>query len=396
MSSAGKNTRKKQILRFVWESGETSRKEIADALEINLPAVSYTVNELLESKELVETTAALATGGRRASLLKVAPDRYSVIAVSYSSLGLLTAVSDLSANLVNIKRKNEDSSLPIDKVLSQIQAAIQEQLEYVAANQLPEVCGIGVGISGLVDQIKGISISFPRRDDWQNIPLRKKIRDRFKLPVSIGNRINAITLAESVFGKYHKARNFIYVHLGPGIGQGMCLNGNVYYGPYHSAGELGHVIVDPNGEMCYCGNYGCLETLASDAAIIRKAKKGLQLGVQSRISELNQHGMELTTFAIFQAAADGDRFARNLVEEVGESMGLAISNQINLFAPQCVILGGTMTDAVLFDVIKRQVEKRILGSLIDKVLFVKKSFGMEEGLKGAATLALKGYFYRED
>ena len=160
-------------------------------------------------------------------------------------------------------------------------------------------------------------------------------------------------------------------------------------------GEFGHTTIVENGPICYCGNYGCLETLASDYALIGQADAALREGVNSRISDFMGKDKNLTAQAIFSAAADGDSLAYQLVEKASHYRGTGIANLINILAPEVLILGGSMADAgggLLIQPICRTLKSKALQRLEKDIQIKLSSFGKQEGVIGAATLALYHYY----
>jgi predicted NBD/HSP70 family sugar kinase len=283
-----------------------------------------------------------------------------------------------------------------DRALEQLYQAIERQIDYIRQDKKQEAKKIGVGISGLVDEDRGISIGFPRFDEWIDVPLKELIEKKFGISSIIENHICCTTLAENIFGKYKDFRNILYFHLGPGLGLGIIINGNVYKGSKFNVGEFGHTTVIENGPICYCGSYGCLETLASDYALISQAKAALREGgVKSRIIDFMGDDKSLTAQAIFSAAADGDRLAYQIVEKAGQYLGTGIANLINILAPEVLILGGTMAEAggdLLIQPISRTLKSKALQRLEKDIRIETSSFAKQEGIIGAATLALYHYY----
>jgi predicted NBD/HSP70 family sugar kinase len=255
---------------------------------------------------------------------------------------------------------------------------------------------IGIGISGLLNVAEGISNVFPRFEEWVDVPLRDLIEKRFDIPTTLDNHIAAIALAESVCGNYRGFENALYVQLGPGLGAGIVIGGKIYRGSKRNVGEFGHTTITENGPICYCGNYGCLESVASDYAMVQRAEAALKEGVNTRIPEFTPEPAHITPGSIFRAAREGDRFASNLVEKVGTLLGTGIGNLVNLFGPEVIILGGTMAEAgdLILDPICRTVRAKALERMEKDVEIRTSSFGKDEAIKGATTLALFQHFAR--
>lgn len=389
--------RKAMIRMRVWREAPVARGRLAEVLGLNLPTVSSCVAELLAEGDLVERGYADSTGGRKAQLLEMNPSSGSVIGVTYSSRGVGAAWADMRGDLRNVVTIPLSTSVGKEKVLSTLRSAIADQLEEVRRNPVAgPVRLIGVGISGLLDAAAGVSEEFPRFEEWRDVPLRAIIEEWFGVPTVLDGRVAAITLAEAVFGLHAPLHNALYVQLGPGLGMGIVIDGRLYRGSRQSVGEFGHTTITDGGPICYCGNYGCLESQASDYALVQQAEAGIREGVSTRIGDYAQGGA-ITPAAIFQAADAGDRFAANLVERVARLLGAGIANLVNLFAPEVVIVGGTMAEAgdVLMNPLCATVRTRALEQMEKDVQIRLASFGLTEAIKGATTMALHHHLARD-
>src|SRR5690606_11687597 len=192
----------------------------------------------------------------------------------------------------SVSRGNRDQALQL------IERAIRDQLD--TSINLPPPCQVGLAVSGLVNRETGISFGFPRLDDWQDVPLVSLFEEKFNLPVMLDNHIASTTLAENLFGHHKGMGNGLYVQLGPGLGMGLVINGELYRGNGRNVGDFGHISLrEEGGPLCYCGNYGCLESLAGDYAIVQQAKAGLAEGVQTRLSELVDGSGRLSIREVF-------------------------------------------------------------------------------------------------
>ncbi len=383
------------VLFNIWKEGPISRGKLSNLINLNLPTISYLVNDLLRSGEIIEVGFALSTGGRKAQLLDVNPNFGRVVALEFSSKGIISATADLKGCIYNEKFDAFSPRGGKNHAIEQIYQAIGHQISYIGRDEKQEAKKIGVGISGLVDEDRGISVGFPRFDEWVEVPLKQLLEKKFGISTIMENHICATTLAENILGKYKEFRNILYFHLGPGLGLGIIINGNVYKGSKFNVGEFGHTTIVENGPICYCGNYGCLETLASDYAVIGQAEAALREGVNSRISDFMGKDKNLTAQAIFSAAASGDRLAYQLVEKAGQYLGTGIANLINILAPEVLIFGGSMADAggeLLIQPICRTLKSKALQRLGKDIQIKLSSFGKQEGIIGAATLALYHYY----
>jgi predicted NBD/HSP70 family sugar kinase len=389
-----KDSRRSNLLYQLWKEGPISRGALADLMGLNLPTVSAIVQELIKTGEVIEEGFATSTGGRKAQLLDVNPKQGGVVAIEFSSRGILSASSDMKGRLHNHVIRGYNSSLGREGTLEAIIDAIEDQRLFLRDDEGLEMARIGVVLSGLIDEKKGVSISFPRFDDWSNIPVAELLQSRFNVPVSISSHVVGTTLAESIFGRFKELKNFIYVHLGPGLAIGMVVDGYVYRGRKVTVGEFGHVTVDDNGPICYCGNYGCLETVASDWALVQQAESAISEGVQTHIPEHVDDSGKINPSAIFHAAEMGDRLAGNMIDKAGHYIGTALAGVVNLLAPEAIVFGGSMAEDGdrLIKSIQHTVKRRALEALENDIQVDLGSFGLQAGVFGAVAIALHQHY----
>lgn len=387
-------SRQSSVLYQLWREGPISRGTLADLMGLNLPTVSSIVQDLIKTGELIEEGFATSTGGRKAQLLDVNPKRGGIVAIEFSSRGILSASSDMKGRLHNHVIRPWSVSAGKDATMQAIIEAIEDQRSFLKEDEGLDLARIGVVVSGLVDEEAGVSISFPRFDAWQNVPIVDLLKKKFKVPVDLGSHVVGTTLAESIFGRFKDRKNFIYVHLGPGLAIGIVVDGNVYRGMKPTVGEFGHVTVDDNGPICYCGNYGCLETVASDWALVQQAEAGIRDGVKTHIPEHVDDSGRITPSAIFSAADMGDRLAANMIDKAGHSIGTALAGVVNLFAPEAILFGGSMSEdgERLIKAVQNTMKRRALEPLEKDIIVDLGTFGLQSGVFGAVATALHTHY----
>jgi len=387
-------SRSAAILYELWKEGPISRGALADNMGLNLPTVSAVVQDLIKEGDLVEEGFATSTGGRKAQLLDVNPKRGGIAALEFSSRGVLSASSDMKGRLHNHVIRPFNLSSGKDAAIQAMIEAVEDQKQFLKEDEGLDLARIGVVVSGLVDEEAGISLVFPRFEEWNNVPLVDILSEHFGVPVDLSSHVIGTTLAESIFGRFKELGNYLYIHLGPGLGAGIVVDGHVYRGTKPTVGEFGHMTVDDNGPICYCGNYGCLETVASDQALVTQAKDAIKEGVQSHIPEHVDDSGEINPMAVFQAADMGDRLAGNIIDKAGHYLGTALASLINLFAPEAVIFGGSMAEdgERLIMSIRHTMKRRALESLEHDIQVELCSFGAQAGVVGAVAMALHNHY----
>jgi glucokinase len=260
---------------------------------------------------------------------------------------------------------------------------------------LNNVAGIGLGIPGPVNPHTGVIINITNIPGWMNLPLQGIVQERLARPVFIGNDANLAALGEWKFGAGRGHRDVLYLTVSTGIGGGVILNNRLLLGAHGLATEVGHIMIQPGGPVCGCGQRGCLEALASGPSIARSARDRLARGegAASVLREfMGRDAALVTTARIGQAALSGDEFGRSLLTEAGEHIGYALASLLHLFNPSIVVIGGgvSFVGDLLFDPIRATVRRYTMNDIYWRdVPIVPAALGDDAGLVGAGALAME-------
>ncbi|MFH1454634.1 MAG: ROK family protein [Armatimonadota bacterium] len=256
-----------------------------------------------------------------------------------------------------------------------------------AQNVKEKILGIGIGIPGSIDSIRGI-IKFTPNFNWKNIKLGEILKEHFDYPVHIINDVNAATLGEKYFGAGKNTSDFICITMGTGIGGGIIANNELIIGHEGFTGEIGHIIINPDGKECTCGNLGCMEEYASLRGITATAKNLLKYDTES---SLHKYKDELTPKKIYYAAKDGDKIAKEVWKITARYLGIGLANCVTILNPQKIIFGGRISTAL--PLFKRELihqinmRARMIPKNSTKIL--KAKLGDRAGMIGAASLIFK-------
>jgi predicted NBD/HSP70 family sugar kinase len=313
------------VLNTIRLEGPISRAQIARGTGLSAATVSGLVSELLDDDLILEREEGDSSGGRRPVLLSLNPSGGYVMGIKLMEDHLIAALTNLEANVVDSMNVPFNSMEPEEVV-----QAVADGVEHLLAkNQIPptKLFGIGVGLAGIVEQETGILRLSPIFG-WQGLPFGKMVQNKLQVPVYIDNDVNTVTLTEKWFGMARDIDHFLTVTIGRGVGLGIVANGRLYRGK-GGAGEFGHVVVDPEGDLCSCGKRGCLETFVSDPSLLKRARADRSLGKQVQsIDDLRK------------LAREGNPSAKTVYALAGEMLGRGIANLINVFDPQMIILTG--------------------------------------------------------
>ena len=248
---------------------------------------------------------------------------------------------------------------------------------------------------GVLDMDRGYSIFLPNLPgDWPYVPVGPTIAEALELPVYLINDVRAFTVAELEIGAAKGVTTAICYAIGTGIGGGIVAHGRVNMGLGGAGGELGHMVVNPSGPHCGCGNRGCAEAYAAGPAIIGEANRQIVMGETTSMRAMIGDDLnKMTPEIVERAAGEGDPIARNVLDYAGFHMGLAVANAIAALAPDVVVLGGGVLKphGYYWDQIESTARSHTHVTEIDRIVFRPAALGFEAGVVGAALWAKTEY-----
>jgi len=310
------------VLKTIYDVGEISRADIARATRLTRPTVSAIVAELMEQMFVVETGQGPSAGGKRPTLLSIAQDNHHLLAADLGSQEFRGAIVNLRGDI------HHQIVMPVDgrRADAALQMAYDLLDELTAVSPTP-LLGIGIGTPGLVDASAGI-VRHAVNLDWHDLPLAGLLAARYGAPLHLANDSHMAALAEYTFGAARDSQNLIVVKIGRGIGAGIVLHGQPFYGDGMGAGEIGHVVMDEeNGRLCTCGNVGCLETIAGAAAMLGQTQ-----------TATTRTG--LTWEELVAAYAAGDTAVSPIIQHAAQVLGRAIAGLIGSLNVRHIVLAG--------------------------------------------------------
>lgn len=283
-----------------------------------------------------------------------------------------------------------DSSDEGSKIVPNIIQSLKENLEKQGLSSA-DILGIGMGSPGSVNRADGTVIGAYNLN-WRTLqPIREQIEEAFGVPFFIDNDANVAALGEQWVGAGNSEPDVSFITLGTGVGSGLIVDGQLVHGANDSAGEIGHLTVEPNGYECTCGKKGCLEQYASATGIVRLAKDmSKNEDTESNLLNTVQAGKEINSKLIFDFAKEGDKFAERVVDQFSYYLGLALSNVSNLLNPSTIVLGGGVSKAG--DYLVEKVSEIVLAYTFPPIRETTKikiaELGNDAGMIGAASLVL--------
>jgi glucokinase len=263
-----------------------------------------------------------------------------------------------------------------------------DELGKMAGEARARVAAVGVGCGGPLNRRRGLILSPANLPGWDEFPIVELIRARLDVPLLLDNDANAAALAEHEYGAGRGAGNMVYMTISTGIGGGLIVGGRLIHGVGDAAGEVGHMIVEPNGTPCGCGSRGCLETICSGTSIARRAAERLADGTRSSVLLEGGGLKDITAKAVADAARAGDALASEVWDETIEYLALGVGNVIAAFAPEAVVLGGGVSTAgeQLLGPLRRRVNESVKIAPVEEIRIVQAALGGDSGVYGALIL----------
>jgi N-acetylglucosamine repressor len=325
------------VLRALYDHGPISRAEVARMTSLTRTTVGDITAELIADGLAREIGRGPSTGGNPPILLELVAGARHVIGLDLAEFRFRGAVVDLRGNVVQTAER-ELAGRDGEGALELVHALIEE----LRAGREETLLGIGVGTPGIVDSATG-TIRYAANLDWQDLPLGEILRDRYGLPVEVANDSRAAALAIHLFGDAaERAHNLVAITVGRGIGAGVVLGGEVFHGDSFGAGEIGHMTVVDDGAECYCGRFGCLETVASSRALIARGTDEARGDPASFLGQRLAAQGELGLDDIAAGLEAGDDASRAVTASAGRSLGQVVAALIGVLDIERIELHGSV------------------------------------------------------
>jgi N-acetylglucosamine repressor len=388
------------ILDTIRESGPISRIDISRKTGLSRSTCSIICESMLSQNLLIETGKSMSSGGRKPVLLELNANAGIVISLKLMEGVIVGALVNLGGKVLSKKHIIVPRNLEPDQYIESLKQYIDATLKAVTGpdtagpdtagpdtadrkttGRLPQkVFGIGIGMSGRIDNTEGILLESSILE-WKHISIGKILEEHFHIPVFLENDVNTFAMGEKYFGAGKPYTNYLCVTIGEGIGLGIVLDGKLYRGHHHGAGEFGHIKIstDPEAPVCSCGRKGCLEAFASDKAITRYVEKS--------------DGRVLSIEEVTEAAENGDEECRKAFHKAGFWLGNGISTLINLFDPEAIIIGGERAGAaeLFVDAMKQVIAENTVYELAQDIEIHTLQPDIDHWVRGVATLAIKEF-----
>jgi predicted NBD/HSP70 family sugar kinase len=351
------------VLRLIWRERQISRADIARHTGLSPSTVSAIVTELERAGLVREIGAGASRGGRRPVLVGFRDDAFVLVGVELGATHVSAVLTDLRGNVRAFRDMHVAVRDDPKGAMAMARALIDECLASERVSK-KRVVGIGVAVPSPA---------------WRDFDVQDSLAGAFGVPVFVDNDANLGALSERFWGAGAGGEDLAFIKVATGIGSGHIINGALYRGSGGTAGEIGHIAIDPNGPPCVCGSRGCLATLIGAEALLARAR-----------ARWGKKKKNPTVADIVVGARSGDPVARELVEEVGRSLGVVVAGLLNLLNPAVVVLGGEITSVgdLLLDPLRASIRARALSTSVAETQIVASRLGARSIAVGAATLVL--------
>jgi len=385
------NSSEQKLIDMIKRFGELSKSDMVNHTEFSRSKVTSCINSLLFKNIIVANNVTEYTGGRRLTKFGLNGSFGLIAGIDIGVTNVNLGITDFSGKL--LARFTEPISVKdgpirvLGKVCSQLEKMFQEN--HLNPDHLK---GIGVGVPGPVDFSAGTLVSPPIMPGWDRYPIIQTIQQWFPdTHIVVDKDVNLMALGEVIQGAGKGVESIIFVKIGTCIGAGVVCGGKIYRGANGCTGNIGHICVDKNGSLCYCGNRGCLETVAAGPAIAERSLREAQAGRSPILMNyFEKNGNVLRTEDVGNASREGDTVGIEVIREVGQYIGDVLAGLVNFYNPRMIIVGGGVSNLgdLLLSSIRQTVFRSSLPLATRDLQIVFSENGLDAGVIGAINLAI--------
>lgn len=350
------------IMNHIRVEAPISRSNLASKTGLNKATITSLVGELIHRNFIMEIGLEANGLGRPSMQLTLNPAAGFIIAAEIAVDYVNVIGTDFSPQIICQNGEKIDPDESPENVLNLLKKLVKKTQETCKALVCDNFLGLALGVPGLVDHNTG-ELLFAPNLNWKDVPIREHLMSEFNAPIFVDNEANLATLGEYYFGAAYHHQDVLYISAGVGLGGGILREARLLRGVTGMAGEFGHITMDPHGELCGCGNYGCWETFVSQRALFRYVATAVDANEQTCLVDHGKYDQEvLNVPMIVEAAQAGDKVARQSLEKVGHYLGIGIASMVNALNPGIIVFGGIMSIAWEFlePVIKAELVARAL------------------------------------
>ena len=367
------------ILEFIRCNGPISRSRIAEGLKVSLPTVMRIVEELIAEGWVYEAGEKEWSGGRKRTVVKFNGSNHKIIGIDLGGTKIFGALADFNGKILNEMYIDHHQTQADDSF--QVVLHVIDELLKVASHNETLICGIGIGVPGITNTETG-EVNFAPALAWQGFPLKTRLEERYPYPVVVENDVNLAALGEVWFGTADCCQqNLVLIAIGTGIGAGVVINGGIYSGVHHMAGEIGYLLLDRGHLGRKYPGFGAFEQVASGTGIADQARL-ICMG-QLPTETLNA----LTSEDVFAAARRHEKWAETILADTIDYLSQAIAAIVLLYDPDMILLGGGVSRSA--DLLIGPILRRLDGAIPTLPNLAVSRLGYRGAVMGAVMRLLR-------
>lgn len=372
-----------EILARILPGKPILRRELVKETRLSPATVFRITRELVGQRVLKETPPSRGAVGRPSAVLELNEEFGSVLGCSLSMDTAQALLLNLRGEILLEMREPFDCRQGSAAILQALRKVVTDVQKNSPVNT-PPLFGAGIAVPGKLNKNAGVSISFPRVADWQNVPIAKIINELTQVPVSVMGYGPSLALGEMAKRTEHDVRGLLCIEVAENIAMGMIFNGQLLEGVSGNAGELGHIPIERSGPVCYCGNQGCLETLATCTAVVDEIRR-----TKTALGGLSE--AEITYERIVELAQKGDSFAKRLLGRVATVLADGVAIAVNILNPDVLVLSGRFFEAgeLVMVPLLNSFHNRAFPVMAENLKIERSGMGREAPAFGAGVLAVR-------
>ncbi|MBB6499310.1 ROK family transcriptional regulator [Pedobacter cryoconitis] len=377
------------IIKQLYYKHPLSLTELSKLTQKSVPLVAKIVNELIDEGYVQEQGLAPSTGGRRASIFLLNPNKQRyVVSVATDQFTARMIIYDLSNNIIHPIETLELALTEDFDAVDKLVSFIHENIEASGIDK-EKLLGVGIGMPGFIIAEEGVNHSHLKTNDGTQ--LGKYLTEKLKLPVFIENDSRLIALAEFYFGAAVGRKDVMVVNIGWGTGLGIIVNGQLYKGSGGYAGEFSHIPLSNTNILCSCGKRGCLEVETSLLVMTRRAKAEIEAGAATSMTELFKDKSRNTGELFLEAARNHDPLAVSILSEAAFHIGKGMATLIHIMNPECIVLSGrgAMAGKIILPPIQQAINEFCIPRIADQTSVILSELAADAELLAGASLVVE-------
>lgn len=376
---------KKKLIHYYIANGDATIADLGRELDLSIPTVTKLLSELQDGNYILDFGKQETSGGRKPNLYGLNPESGYFVGADMFNNKLNMAATDFKGNLVKWEESIPYVMRHTPESLEELCRKIDDFIISLPVER-EKILAIGLNIPGRVNPTSGYSYSI---FFFEERPLTQILEERLQTKVYIENDSHAMAYGEYMKGVVQGEKNILFINMTWGLGLGIIIDGNLYYGKSGFSGELGHFCLFDNEVLCHCGKKGCLETEASGSAFHRILTERYKEGSNTILASKLDSGEEITLDNLLEAVQKEDVLCIDILEQMGFNLGKGIAGLMNIFNPELVVLGGTLSLAgeYISLPVKSAIRKYSLNMVNQDTEIKISKLGEKAGALGACLLS---------